>query len=169
MRETPEQIADLQRLLDASYSSAGIHLRSIMTPERRLSAEQVCKELEGMTLLALATVTASCKPVVSPVDGVFFQGRFFFGSAGNSVRFRHIRARPQVSATHMRGEQLVVTVHGTAHEVDLRSGDWEVLNDLYRQIYGSEWDTWDLRETAPYAFIEPRVMFAARFDFSDQV
>jgi uncharacterized pyridoxamine 5'-phosphate oxidase family protein len=163
VRETPEEIARLQTLLDESYATSGAHLRSIITAERRLSAEEVCRELQGMTLLALATVTAKGEPIVGPVDGIFFHGRFLFGSAENSVRFRHIRSRPQVSATHLRGEELVVTVHGSAEEIDKSVGDWEELKSVFREVYGNDWDQWGFWETAPYAFIEPRVMFAASF------
>jgi hypothetical protein len=163
MHETAEDIARLQRLLDDSYEKAGEHLRSIIRPERRLTAHEVCDELQGMTLLSLATVTARCEPIVSPVDGVFYKGLLWFGSAENSVRFRHIRARPQVSATHTRGEELVVTVHGVASEIDKASGDYDGFRDCLREVYGPQWDSWGFWDSAPFAWIEPRLMFAATF------
>ncbi|MGH3609497.1 MAG: pyridoxamine 5'-phosphate oxidase family protein, partial [Pseudonocardiaceae bacterium] len=110
MHETPDDLAALQDMLDRSYATAGRHLRSIITPERRLTAGQVADRLTGMCLLALATVTADGRPIVGPVDGIFFRGAFHFGSAPDSVRFRHIGKRPQVSATHLPGEELAVTV-----------------------------------------------------------
>jgi hypothetical protein len=116
-----------------------------------------------MTLLSLATVSARCEPVVGPVDGIFYRGLFWFGSAENSVRFRHIRARPAVSATHTRGEELVVTVHGTAHEIDKASGQYEEFKEVLREVYGQQWDSWGYWESAPFAYIEPRLMFAASF------
>lgn len=164
MHETPEQIAELQRILDESYDSAGEHLRSIMAPDRRLKAESLVETLTGMCLLSLATVTAKCEPMVSPVDGVFFKGRFWFGSSPESFRFRHIRKRPQVSATHTRGEALVVTVHGTAVKVDLSKGGYDDLHDYYRVIY-PDFDSWGHWGKAAYAYIEPRRMFAASFDW----
>lgn len=115
-----------------------------------------------MTLLSLATVTARCEPVVSPVDGVFYRGLIWFGSGERSLRFRHIRKRPQVSATHTRGEELVVTVHGAAQEIDKLTGDYDGLRDVLREIYPN-YDSWGHWETSPYAYIEPRVMFAATF------
>jgi hypothetical protein len=164
MRETPQDIEDLQKLLDASYERAGPHLKSIITPERRLSAEDVVKELQGMTLLALATINSRGEPMVSPVDGIFFRGTYLFGSAHNSVRFQHIRRRPQVSATHTRGEELVVTVHGIARTIDKKVGDWEDLKSVFREVYGVEWDSWGYWDSdMPYAWIEPRAMFAASF------
>src|SRR3954452_24751214 len=106
MHETPADVAALQQLLDRSYAGAGAHLLRIHTPERRLTAEQVCERLPGMRLLALATVSSAGRPVVGPVDGIFFRGAFHFGSSTDSVRFRQIAARPWVSATHLPGEEL---------------------------------------------------------------
>ena len=97
MHERPEDLAALQRLLDSSYAHAGAHLLSIHTPERRLGAERVCELLSGMCLLTLATVTADCRPVAGPVDGILYRGAFHFGSSPESARFRHIGARPFVS------------------------------------------------------------------------
>jgi len=105
---------------DRSYASAGAHLLRIHTPGRRLSAGEVAQRLTGMCLLALATVTADCRPVVGPVDGVSYGGAFYFGSSPDSIRFRHIRARPQVSATHLPGEERAVTVHGRAVPIDVQ-------------------------------------------------
>jgi hypothetical protein len=65
-----------------------------------------------MCLLTLATVTADGRPIAGPVDGIFYRGAFHFGSAPDSVRFRHIRKRPQVSAVHLPGEELAVSVTG---------------------------------------------------------
>ncbi len=119
MHETPEDLAALQELIDRSYASAGAHLLRIHDPERRLSAEQLAERLTGMRLLTLATVTADGRPIAGPVDGIFYRGSFHFGSAPDSVRFRHIRRRPQVSAVYLPAEELAVTVHGRAVLVDV--------------------------------------------------
>ena len=72
----------MQELLDRSYARAGTHLRSIHTPERRLNAEQVIERLTGMCLLTLGTVTADCRPLLGPVDGIFYRAaRFTSGRA----------------------------------------------------------------------------------------
>ena len=95
-----------------------------------------------MCLLALATVSAAGRPIVGPVDGIFFRGAFHFGSAPDSIRFRHIRARPWVSATHLPGEELSVTVHGRAERVDVRRLAFrQALLDIYMPRYGEEWGT----------------------------
>jgi hypothetical protein len=86
VRETVEDLARLQRLLDQSFADAGPHLLRIITPKRRLDAGQVAAALTGMRLLALATVTADGRPQVGPVDGIFLHGSFHFGSAPDSAR-----------------------------------------------------------------------------------
>jgi len=162
VHESPADLSALQDLLDRSYRSAGTHLQRIHTPERRLGAEQVADRLTGMCLLALATVTADCRPIVGPVDGVFYRGAFHFGSAPDSVRFRHITVRPQVSATHLPGEELAVTVHGRAVPIDIRSeqnaGFRRTLLEVYVPRYGAEWEQF-LDSGVAYARIDADRMF----------
>ena len=129
--------------------------------ERRLSAGQVAERLDGMCLLALATVTRDCRPIVGPVDGIFYRGAFHFGSSP-TVRFAHIRRRPQVSATHLPGEQLAVTVHGRAEPIDLRAADGagfrRTLLEVYVPVYGAEWEQF-LDSGPVYARIDADRMF----------
>ncbi|HUC15552.1 MAG TPA: pyridoxamine 5'-phosphate oxidase family protein [Acidimicrobiales bacterium] len=162
MHETPDDIGSLQELLDRSAEGAGSHLLSILTPERRMTAQQVCSTLTGMTLFVLATVTADGHPLVGPVDGIFYRGAFYFGSSPGSVRFRHINRRPYVSATHLPGEELAVTVHGRAVPVDVRSADHagfrQTLLDVYIPRYGPEWEAF-LDSGPVYARIEAERMF----------
>ena len=162
MHESPADLAALQELLDRSHAAAGAHLRRIITPDRRLTAEQVAERLTGMCLLALATVTADGRPIVGPVDGIFFRGAFHFGSAPDSLRFRHIRARPQVSATHVPGEELAVTVHGRASPVDIQGDSGaqfrHTLLEIYVPRYGPQWE--EFLDSGPtYARIDADRMF----------
>jgi uncharacterized pyridoxamine 5'-phosphate oxidase family protein len=167
MYETAADLADLQGLLDRSYDSAGQHLRSIITPDRRLSAKDLSSRLEGMCLLALATVTRDCRPLVGPVDGIFYRGAFHFGSSPTSIRFRHIAQRPQVSATHLPSEELAVTVHGRAVPVDVRNtaeaGFRQALLDVYVARYGPGWEAF-LDSGPLYARIEAARMFTLGMD-----
>ncbi|MGH3550488.1 MAG: pyridoxamine 5'-phosphate oxidase family protein [Pseudonocardiaceae bacterium] len=162
MHETSADLVALQELLDRSYAAAGSHLLRIITPQRRLSADQVADRLTGMRLLALATVTADGRPIVGPVDGIFFRGAFHFGSAPDSVRFRHIKNRPQVSATHLPGEEFAVTVHGRAVPIDIHSnagtGLRKTLLEVYVPRYGPQWE--EFLDSGPvYARIDADRMF----------
>ena len=140
MRETDADLARLQALLDRSYEAAGTHLRRVITPERRLTAEQLAERLTGMCLLALATVTADGRPVNGPVDGFFYRGQWYFGSSHDSLRFRHLRRRPAVSATYVPGEELSVTAHGRAVEIDVGSHDGGGFFEGLVEYYGPRFD-----------------------------
>lgn len=162
MHETRADLAAMQELLDRSYALAGPHLLRITTPERRLDAEQVVDRLKGMCLLALATVTADGRPIVGAVDGIFFRGAVHFGSSPDSVRFRNIDVRPQVSATHLPGEELAVTVHGRAVRVDIHSDAGAELRrtllEVYVPRYGPQWE--DFLDSGPvYGRIDADRMF----------
>lgn len=160
MHETPEEIRDLQRLLDESRAAGGTHLRDIFNDQRSMTAEQVCALLTGIQVLDLATVSARGQPLVAPVDGLFFHGRFYFGSSPDSVRFRHLRRRPAVSAAHTRGEELTVIVHGEALLIDTAAPEHAAFRTHLLDIYGPGWMNWGAG--SQYAEIQPRKMFAVR-------
>lgn len=164
MHETPDDLASLQRLLDESYANAGSHLLSIHTPDRRMTASHLAATLTGVRVLSLATVNARGEPRVGPVDGLFYRGRFWFGSAQDSVRFRHIRARPAVSAAHTVGEELAVVVHGTAREIDVEASDQRGFRDYLLEVYGAQWEAWWPDEKPPYAVIDAHKMFTFHMD-----
>lgn len=161
MHERPEDLAAMQEVIDDSYASATSHLLGIHAPERRLDAAAVAAALTGMRLLVLATTTRDGRPIAGPVDGVLYRGRFHFGSSPDSVRFRHIRERPDVSATHLPGEHLAVTVHGTAEVIDVGAPEHaelrQTLLDIYLPRYGDAW--LPVLEGATFARIHPRRMF----------
>ena len=163
MLETPEELDNLQQLLDRSMAGAGEHLRGIITGERRLSAADLAGRLEGMRLLTVATVTADGRPLAGPVDGYFLHGTFWFSSGRNSVRMRHLAARPAVSATHLPGEELAVTVHGRAELLELRDPAAAELRqamlDWYVPRQGPEFESWLNALDAVAARIEPAKMF----------
>ena len=155
MHETPQDLARLQAMLDHSYEAAGPHLKVVITPERRLSAEQLCERLQGMCLLVLATVTADGRPINGPLDGFFYRGEWYFGSSDDSLRFRHIRKRPPVSATYMPAEEFSVSTHGRATEIDLATHDEgafrQTMLDYYVERFG---------EGAGAMFDSPGVVYA---------
>ena len=113
-----------------------------------------------MRLLCLATVTAAGEPRVGAVDGLFYRGQFWFGSAPGSVRFRHIRRRPAVSAVHLAGEALGVTVHGTAALIGVNAPVHQKFQDHCLEIYGEGWNEWGA--PAHYARIDAERMYTYR-------
>ncbi|WP_436519567.1 pyridoxamine 5'-phosphate oxidase family protein [Actinoplanes sp. HUAS TT8] len=153
MRETPDEVAELQRLLDASLRGATGHLRSIVA-ERTITAEQLTGVLTGMCVLSLATVTATGEPRISAVDGHFLHGRWIFGTAPTAAKARHLAARPAASVSHLRGEDLGVFVHGRVEAIDLsREPD---LLQYVREFYGD--DAFDWENEVVYFRLQPHFM-----------
>lgn len=170
MHETAEDLAELQRLLDRSFATAGSHLLSIFDASRRMNAAQLSETLTGVRVLNLATVTAKGEPRVGPVDGHFHRGHWYFGSSPESVRVKHIRARPAVSAAYTVGEELAVIVHGKATIIDVVSPEQDAFRAQLMETYGNDpaftdylekhdtsWDDWFAE--ALYARIDAEKMF----------
>jgi len=122
MFETDTEIEALQQLFDASLASAGPHLLSIAHDGRLLTARQVATHLAGTRHLAVSTVTQDGRPIVSMVDGHFVHARFWFATDGSELKIRHLRQRFALSAVHAVGDELALTMHGTAALVGRRAG-----------------------------------------------
>ena len=146
MRETPEELSDLQALLDASLSRSTAHLRSIVVG-RTLTAEQLTQTLTGMCTLAVSTVTAKGEPRISGADGHFLHGKWHFGTARSAAKARHLAARPAASVAHMRGEDLGVFTHGTVEILNPGDGepvvDWPDVLAYLKDFYGDNAFDWD--------------------------
>ena len=135
MLETTEELAALQTLLDDSAAAAGPHMRDIITDERRMDAAALTARLRGMCLITVATVTADGRPLTGPFDGYFLHGSWWFSSGPQSVRIRHLRARPAVSVTYLPGEELSVTAHGRAELFDLHGPECAPLRQAMLDHY----------------------------------
>jgi hypothetical protein len=168
MLETPAELEALQRLLDSSATGAGSHLRGIITDDRRLTAAELSRRLPGMRLLVVATSTRDGRPLVGPVDGYLLHGCFHFSSGRSSVRMRHLAIRPAVSATHIPGDELAVTVHGRAELYQLSDPEGAELRqamlDHYVPRQGPEFETWLDNLDAIGARVEPEKMFTFHSD-----
>ena len=162
MFETDDDLARLQTLLDASHARSTEHLRSIIHGDRRLTAAHVAGLLTGMKVISVATVTASGEPRISALDGHFLHGRWCFTTSGTAVKARHLAARPDVSATHLRGDDFGVFTHGVAQR--LRRGDdgFAELDEHLTSLYGASPSTW--ADDIAYLRIEPRWMVAYAAD-----
>lgn len=141
MRETPDQLAQLDRLLEASFARASEHLVSIMEPQRRLSAQRLVAELPSPAVLNIATVTARGEPRISAVDGHFIGGHWYFTTSAVSAKARQLRARPAISASYTPRDGYGVFCHGRA--VELLPGDErQMLIDHFVATYGASPEAW---------------------------
>jgi hypothetical protein len=157
MYETEAQIDELQALLDHSYAGAGEHLAAITTPQRRLTARQVVRMLQGTKHVAFATVNSSGEPYVAPLDGLFLWGRFYVGTDGRSLRSRHLAHNTAVSLTHFQGDEYSIVIHGQAVVIEKDDAEAARIDEVWQGIYGSS--AFDLAEHIIFIRVEPRRMF----------
>ncbi|UCM89418.1 pyridoxamine 5'-phosphate oxidase family protein [Streptomyces marincola] len=171
MRETPEETRELQALLDASLSRSTSHLRSIITAERTLTADQLTQVLTGMCTLSLSTVTAKGEPRISGVDGHFLHGMWYFGTDPGAAKARHLAARPAASVAHLRGEDLGVFTHGTVEILNPRGGEphaaWPEFLAYVKDFYGDHAFDWE--NAVVYYRLRPHWMAAYAPDFAKLV
>lgn len=146
MFETEDELSWLQALIDASLAQSTEHLRSIVGPDRTLTAEQLTGALTGMCVLSLATTTARGEPRISALDGHFLHGRWVFGTSRTAAKSRHLAARPAASVSHLRGEDLGVFAHGEAEELNPQDAephpDWAAVLAHLVEHYGESPLAW---------------------------
>lgn len=161
MHETTEDLADLQRLLDASHAGAGDHLRSIIrAPERTMPAGELVEHLTGMRTLALSTVGPTCRPRVSAVDGHLLRGRWVFTTAASAVKARDLATRPAASAAYIEGQQIGVFTHGDVERLGFEHPDRGWVEAYLTGFYGTSPSTWG--DDISYLRLLPRWMVGFR-------
>ena len=132
--------AELQTLIDASFERSSEHLRSIMEPARRLTADRLVAELPCPAVLNIASVTIRGEPRISAVDGHFIDGQWQFTTAAQSPKVRQLLARPAISASFTPRDGYGVFCHGRA--VALTGGARGELRQHFIDVYGSDPETW---------------------------
>jgi general stress protein 26 len=140
MFETPDELARLQALLDASHARSTEHLRGIIHDDRTLTASHVAGLLTGMRVVTAATVTARGEPRISAMDGHFLHGTWTFSTSRTSAKARHLAARPAVSVAHVDGESLAVFSHG--HVAELAGDELAAVDAHWTAHYGSSPLSW---------------------------
>lgn len=153
VHETHTELEALQALLDDSFARASSHLCSIMTPERRLSAERLVTELPAPAVLDIATVTAAGEPRISAVDGHFLHGRWYFATAAESPKARQLAVRPAISAAYTPRDGYGVFCHGRAAVLARGEPQRQMLIDHFVAVYGQSPEEWG--SEILYARIDP--------------
>ncbi|MEV8372811.1 pyridoxamine 5'-phosphate oxidase family protein [Kribbella sp. NPDC056861] len=164
MKETREEIEELQRLLEGAYERSTEHLRDIISDERRLTAAELVQVLQGMCTLNLATVTAGGEPRISAVDGHFLHARWVFTTSGQAAKARQLKARPAASVSYVDGERLGVFSHG---QVEFLTGEHPDFAEIEAHLvahYGSSPSTW--AEEIVYCRLQPHWMVGYAHDKS---
>ncbi|WP_412743432.1 pyridoxamine 5'-phosphate oxidase family protein [Krasilnikovia sp. MM14-A1004] len=142
MMETADELADLQRLLDASHATSTGHLRGIIDADRTLTAHDLAALLTGMRVLSVATVTGAGEPRISALDGHFLHATWTFSTSATAAKARHLQARPAVSVAHIDGEEMAVFSHGRVEDLTPDDPRWTETIDHWTAHYGSSPLSW---------------------------
>ncbi len=118
MFENEAELAELQRLLDASFDRAGGNLLSTFDASNRLSAIQL-SGFQGVRLVAVATVNSKGEPRAGPRSAAFLHGRFYLAANTASLMVKRLATKPAVGMTYFE-DHLLIIGHGKA--VPLRKG-----------------------------------------------
>jgi hypothetical protein len=162
MKETREEVGELQQLLDAAYERSTAHLQNIITDQRRLTAADVVQVLQGMCTLNLATVTAQGEPRISAVDGHFLHARWVFTTSGTAAKARHLRARPAASISYVDGERIGVFSHGQVEFLTPEHPEFAAIEEHLVNHYGSSPSSWG--DEIVYCRLQPTWMVGYAFD-----
>jgi pyridoxine/pyridoxamine 5'-phosphate oxidase len=162
MKETREEVGELQQLLDAAYERSTAHLQNIITDQRRLTAADVVQVLQGMCTLNLATVTAQGEPRISAVDGHFLHARWVFTTSGTAAKARHLRARPAASISYVDGERIGVFSHGRVEFLTPEHPEFAAIEEHLVNHYGSSPSSWG--DEIVYCRLQPTWMVGYAFD-----
>jgi len=158
VRETAEDMTQLQALLDQSIEQAGAFLReSFQMPDHSLSAAQLVTYLQGLPTVALATVTARSEPRVAPIGALFYRGNFYIPTVAAASRTKHILRNSAVSLTHYASHDndLALIAHGQATIILSTHPDFAALEELHRSYNNgksvSDWGEGVFLRITPHA------------------
>jgi hypothetical protein len=161
MFETEAELAELDALFQAHLAKANPHMLAIVKPDRRLNARQVARYLVGTKHVAIATVTSTGEPRVSPLDSLFIHGRFTLSTSGIATKVKHLRRNPACSAVHMDGDRVAVAVNGSVEWIARDHPDHDAIHAAWSKNYGSDPYSWD--EGIVFFRIQPGSMWAYAF------
>ena len=157
MYETPEELEQIQALLERSIEQAGAFLRSSFEmPAHSLSAKQLLHLWQGLQTVAFATVTKKGDPLVAPIGTLLFHGRFYIPTVASAMRTRHVLQRPAVSFTFYQGKDVAVIVHGEALVIQSDHADFAALEAFQREMSGSSVQEWG---EGVFLHVVPRVIY----------
>ncbi len=158
MYETETELDEMQSLLDASSDRAGEHLRSIFSPDKRLSARQVSRYLLGVRQVAAAAVDRRGEPRVAPIDAVFYHGKFYLSTDATSLRARSLSKNPAISLTYFENSDPMIIVNGKAAFIRKDEPNFSALDAEWKKSYGTS--ILELGDTVLFIKVEPSGMLA---------
>jgi hypothetical protein len=118
MHETPETMAELQRIIDESAASAGRAVRqNFAAPGWRMTAEEFVAFWIPDRMASIATSSEDGSVHAAPLEPKLIDGRFIIPTFPDSQRLRDHRARQRCVITSWDGPYRAVIVYGEAREI----------------------------------------------------
>ncbi len=148
----------MQRLLDASSERAGAHLQSIFGADKRLSARQVSRHLQGVKQVAAAVIGRNGEPRVAPIDAVLFHGKFYLSTDAASLRARSLSRNPAISLTYFESADPMIIVNGRAAFIRKNDVSFAALDSEWKRAYGTS--ILELSDTVLFIRVDPSHMLA---------
>jgi nitroimidazol reductase NimA-like FMN-containing flavoprotein (pyridoxamine 5'-phosphate oxidase superfamily) len=105
------------------------------TPKTPMEWAAVRDRLEATDRFWLATTRPDGRPHVIPIDGIWLDGRWYFGGAPQTVSMRNLKANPEV-VVHLDDPMRAVMVEGVAEWVTPSPQDAARLADASNAKYG---------------------------------
>ena len=135
MRESDDEFAALEGLLNASIEKAGPFIReSLEMPRKSLSARQLLRYWNGLLTAAVAHTTAGGEPRVAPTGVMLVHGHLVVPTVANAARTKAVTARPALSISRFDENDLAVIAHGEATIVRAGDARFEELAALQREF-----------------------------------
>jgi hypothetical protein len=131
--ETKAELAELKRLLDASFDRSGEQLRTVFNANHRLTASQL-SGFQGVRLMAVATVNSNGEPRAAPRSAAFLHGKFCLAANTESVMVRRLANKPVLGITYFENHLLIVG-HGTATPFRRESSGFEALRPEWEKAF----------------------------------
>ena len=104
-------------------------------PTTSLDWASVEKRIEEAERYWLAITRADGRPHVIPIDGLWLDGRWYFGGAPETVHQRSVRENPRV-VMHLEDTMRAVIVEGVAEWVTPSAEDAKRLAEANKAKYG---------------------------------
>jgi hypothetical protein len=142
MFETEAELAELQRLLDASFERSGERRQGpIFDASNRLSARQL-SGFQGVRLMAVATVNSMGEPRAAPRSAAFLHGRFYLAANTKTATVRRLSNHPSIGLTYFENHLLIIG-HGLARPLRKGTSGFEEVRPEWERAFRGGADALD--------------------------
>ena len=151
----PALAAWLGRLQDASFSRAGLAVRTAYPPERRMTGRQLAGYLQRRTYALASSTRPDGRAHAAPTLFSAYAEAFWLPTVGGAVRLANVRAHPWLALSIIEGEHdthAAVLTEGVAEVLATVPEDVRSITELRNRGGSLDWATAWLRMTPQRLF-----------------